>query len=261
MKNFKIAIAGAGNVATHLARALDAHVVAVASRNVASAFRLTATLSHAVPCTYGDIARYNPDIIIISVPDAAVASVAAAIGRPKNKPLVVHTSGSIDMSVMECVSPRVGVLYPLQTFTAGVDVKLSDVPFFLESRFPADLADIEEIARLLSPKIYFADAERRRTLHIAGVFTSNFTNILMDSVQRVLARDGYSLDVVKPLLDVTVAKAFAVGPENAQTGPARRGDTEVLRKHESELPDDLKPVYHALSKLIIDRFNPSVDYE
>ncbi len=249
----KIVLVGAGNVASHLAAALARRgfLSAIAGRTQANVDSLAAKVG--VPALHGyeDIASVAPDIVLISVADSAIVPVAEAIGSLPGTPLVLHTSGTVAKEALLPVSPRTGVLYPLQTFSKGTPVDISKVPFFTEAGDDDDLDIVDAIAMSMSAHVYHADAARRRTLHIAGVFTSNFTNVLLESVQRILAVDGYGLDTVRPLLEATVAKAFAIGPHAAQTGPARRGDTAVTQSQQNALPDELKEVYAALTELIV----------
>ncbi len=246
-----IALVGAGNVATHLARALKDNLTGIYSRNIDHAQALAEPLHLPAYDDFAYLRQQKPSIILVSVADKALPHIAEAIGPLDWNPLVLHTSGTVGMEVLGCISPRTGVLYPLQTFSAGAYVDLSEVPFFTETSKPEDLPIVDSLAYTISRHVHHADAAHRRTLHIAGVFTSNFTNILLESVERILATPGYPLEVVKPLIEATVAKAFAVGPHAAQTGPARRGDFEVIQRQKEALPEDLKPVYSVLTDLIL----------
>lgn len=246
-----IVLVGAGNVASHLAKALAPHLSGIYSRNTVHAKALAEAVGVVESGDLTQVGNTSPKIVIVSVADKAVADVAAAIGTLAGKPLIVHTSGTIGMEMLSQVSERVGVLYPLQTFSAGTPVNMAEVPFFTETAFVKDHDIVDAVARLISQHVYHADASHRRVLHIAGVFTSNFTNILLESTQEVLAEGGYGLEVVKPLIEATVAKAFAVGPHAAQTGPARRGDFEVINRQEAALPDHLREVYNTLTNLIL----------
>lgn len=130
-------------------------------------------------------------------------------------------------------------------------VDLSEVPFFTEASTEAALAVADGLASVLSEHVVHADASRRRALHIAGVLSCNFPNYLLECAGKVLADAGFGLDVVAPLVRTTIAKAFDVGPHDAQTGPARRGDIEVLRAQAASLPDDMAEIYRALSRSIM----------
>ena len=244
-------LVGSGNVATHIAHALAPWLSGIYSRNAAHAAALAAQVGVAASGSLTDVAASAPAVIIVSVADKAIAEVTDAIGTIGSNPLIVHTSGTVGMEALSAVSPRTGVLYPLQTFSAGTPVDMASVPFFTETACEADLDTVDSIARLISQHVYHADAAHRRVLHIAGVFTSNFTNILLECVQTVLKDGGYGLDVVRPLIEATVAKAFAVGPHAAQTGPARRGDFAVIDRQEAALPPHLKEAYRVLTDLIL----------
>ena len=58
--------------------------------------------------------------------------------------------------------------------------------------------------------------------------------------------------VLLPLLRQTVRKVGEMTPAEAQTGPAARGDSNVMQKQMESLPNDrLKEIYKAMSELIM----------
>ena len=191
------------------------------------------------------------DAVVVAVADSAVAAVAEQLGRLEGDPLCVHTSGSVDMGVMAPMSSRIGVLYPLMTFNRSTPVTCADVPFFTEACDSAVLERVDALAAMFSaiaPR--HADTAVRRTLHLAGVFTNNFVNVLLESTERILAADGLTLECVRPLLEATVANAVASGPHDSQTGPAVRGDRATIELQLDSLPAELKDVYRSLTTLI-----------
>ncbi len=191
------------------------------------------------------------DAVVVAVADSAVAAVAEQLGRLEGNPLCVHTSGSVDMGVMAPMSSRIGVLYPLMTFNRSTPVTCADVPFFTEACASAVLGRVDALAAMFSaiaPR--HADTAVRRTLHLAGVFTNNFVNVLLESTERILAADGLTLECVRPLLEATVANAVASGPHDSQTGPAVRGDRATIELQLDSLPAELKDVYRSLTTLI-----------
>ncbi len=253
-QRIKLAIAGAGNVATHLARGFHragCDIVSVSSRGNFSAIALADELgSKAVALS--EIDTDDVDFVVIAVSDSAVAAVASAI-KP-GRAIILHTSGSVPLSALN--HARCGVLYPLQTFSRDVDVDLSQVPFFTEAQGADVLPRIDSLAKLLSQNVYHADSTKRKALHVAGVLTSNFPIYLLDMAQRALAREGFGLEVVKPLVEATIAKAFRVGPHDAMTGPARRGDEAVVKAHEAWLTDKSdKEIYHIISDAILNSYH------
>lgn len=255
----RIAIVGAGNVATHLAMALrngGADIISVSSANPAHASALAARVdSVAVP-----VRDINPDadFVLIAVADRAVAPVSAQL--PEIKGIVAHTSGSVPLEALSARHKQAAVVYPLQTFSREVPLDVSQVPFFTEASDAATLATADALVGLMSAHIYHADSQSRRALHLAGVLTSNFPIHLMQIAERALQSKGFPLEVVKPLMEVTLAKAFAVGPEKALTGPARRGDRRVVELQESMLrnPDDAR-IYHDITTAILNEYSNEHD--
>lgn len=155
------------------------------------------------------------------------------------------------MSVLAPASDSVAVLYPLQTFSRGAHLDLRHVPFFTEASDTAALEVIDGYAHMLSPVVRHADSRQRTVLHIAGVMSCNFVNYLWRLTAEELGREGYGFELVRPLVEATLDKAFAIGPEAAQTGPAARGDLATIQKHISMLPADTAAIYDLLSQAII----------
>lgn len=247
-----IVIVGAGNVASHLARAFAPRLRAVLSRNPQHAQALAQSIGPDVVWgTPDELPGMDAPIVIFSLADQALAETAAQIGPLPGVPLVLHSSGTVTKEALAPLSPRTGVLYPLQTFSKDKDVDMSRVPFFTETAVEADLPLVDALAASVSEHVYHADEAHRRRLHIAGVFASNFPNILYEITEKILADAGYGLDTVRPLVEAMTAKAFEMGPHAAQTGPARRGDTQVMRSHSEALPPDLARIYDVLSQYIV----------
>jgi predicted short-subunit dehydrogenase-like oxidoreductase (DUF2520 family) len=74
----------------------------------------------------------------------------------------------------------------------------------------------------------------------------------------ILKPNNLEFEWLKPLIQETVTKSLAIGPENAQTGPAARGDMEVLDRHMAFLQSDekLAQLYQLLSQHIVDAYVP-----
>lgn len=250
---------GAGNVASHLAPALErsgaGHVVQVYSRNIASARGLASALENAVAIDDQSQVIPDADVYIVSLVDHAVSEVLSRI--PRNKALWLHTSGSLPMDVLESMSGSIGVFYPLQTFSKGVDVDMAEVPLFIEGSSPEVADRIRRIAERVTPKVHYADGDLRKRMHIAAVFACNFTNHMFTIADDLLRRDGLSLEVLHPLLKETVRKALNGSPAQGQTGPAVRGDREVMEAHESMLDPQLAEIYRMISASIYNRHHKS----
>lgn len=248
----KLTIIGSGNVATHIAGGFEAagcHICAVYSRDIVHARRLADNLTDCRAIDDLSLIPADSDLYIIASSDTAVAEIAARM--PRVGGIVVHTSGSVPMDALRPASDRIGVLYPLQTFSRDSRLDLRRVPFFTEASDEATLTEIDGFARMISDRVYHADSRRRTTLHIAGVLSCNFVNYLWQLTEEVLGADGYSLDVVQPLIEVTLKKAMEIGPYKAQTGPAVRGDLATIERHKSLLPNEVADLYQLISYSII----------
>lgn len=249
----KIAVIGSGNVATHLTCGLCAaghEIAAVYSRTPAHARELAGKVGARVLSAPDELVAPGADAVLVSLADSCAAKVVASLPALAEA-VVLHTSGTLPQEILLPVSNDAGILYPLQTFSKDVPVDLHEVPFFIEGTSARAVDMARALASSLSPKVHYADATRRKLLHIAGVLSCNFPNYLWECCEKLLAEAGYPLDVVEPLVRATVAKAFSVGPHKAQTGPARRRDMVVIETHAAALPDGLSGIYRALSEEII----------
>lgn len=249
-----VVLVGAGNVATHLGRALTAagYVVRqVYSRTVKSA----SALAEELHCDYttdaaavaGDAALY-----IVSVKDDALSQVLPWVVRRNPSALFVHTAGSVPMDVWKGLAGRYGVLYPMQTFSRQRAVDFSTVSFFVEANTAADLALLKELSVRLGGKVYEASSEQRRYLHIAAVFACNFSNHMYAVADRLLAVHGLPFEALLPLIDETARKVHGLPPKAAQTGPAVRDDRNVMECHRAMLSSEpeLAELYRTVSRSI-----------
>ncbi len=231
MKTKTAVIVGSGNVATHIGKALHKagiKILQVCSPTANNAKALAKKLKADFITNPADIIA-DVDIIIISIKDDALAAFCkkAKFGNT----LTVHTSGTMGASVLKASSKNYGVLYPFQTFTKDVKMKMKDVPFCIEGNNEEALHQLKKLANTLSHNVYEISGEQRPWLHIMGVFSSNFTNLMLKVAHQLAAEHGIPFEIVFPLISQTVSKVKHLPPADAQTGPAVRGDAEVVLKH------------------------------
>lgn len=254
MEASKIVLVGAGNVATHLGRALREaghDILQVYSRTEESARTLAQALGTDFTVRMDEV-RTDANLYIVAVKDDALAEVLPRLVRRNPAALFVHTAGSISIDVWKGLAEHYGVLYPLQTFSRLRPVDFSRIPCFVEASTPADTAYLLRLARQLSGCVFAASSEQRLYLHVAAVFACNFTNHLYAVCQQLLEEHDLPFEVMLPLIDETARKVHHLSPAEAQTGPARRGDTNVMEHHLQLLHDrpELAAVYDILSKSI-----------
>lgn len=226
--------------------------VAVWSRTLESA----SVLGKRVGCDYTDDLAALPqaDVVIISVVDSALCEVAAKVATLYPSALILHTAGSIPVSALrDAGATRYGVFYPMQTMSKSNIVPLDNVTIFIEGSNDADIEYLDALASSLSSKVAYATSEQRRFLHVAAIFACNFPNALYCMVAELLESKGLPFDSMLPLIDEAARKVHDMPPLAAQTGPAKRGDHNVMNAHKAMLPNELASIYEAMSNYIMKR--------
>lgn len=253
MNNKRVVLIGAGNVAHHLAPALlkaGLNLCQIYSRSMESARELG--MKTGITYTADLFAVYpDADIYIFCVSDDALLPVFKSL-RINNKALVLHTSGSMPMNLFQPYRERFGVLYPLQSFTKKRDLDFKEIPLCIEASTPVVLKEVRELAELLTMTVKEINTEKRKQLHLAAVFANNFTNHLYGIAGKILEKEGLDFDMLRPLIFETAHKVMLMPPENAQTGPARRGDERILSMHKNLLKTNkkLQNIYALMSDSI-----------
>ena len=249
----KIVLIGAGNLATHLGKALHAaghDMVQVFSRTMQSAETL-ASLLDAEPLTDMAQVRDDADVYIFSVKDSALEQLISQLCGGEKK-VFLHTAGSMPMSVFRGKALHYGVLYPMQTFSKQREVDFSIIPCFIEANDEFALKQIEGLAGQISHRVYQLSSEDRKYLHLSAVFACNFANHCYAASQELLQQHGIPFDVMLPLIDETAAKVHGMTPKDAQTGPAVRYDENVIGKQIQLLENQpyFQKIYDCMSKSI-----------
>ena len=257
-QQLSIVLIGAGNLATHLAKALyrSGNIIQqVYSRTEASAVSLAKEVEATPVTTFRNVTN-DADLYIVALKDAVLEELIPVMVKGKEEALWVHTAGSIPMSVWEGHGlSRYGVFYPMQTFSKQREVCFSSIPVFVESNRSGDLELLKTVASSVSKSVYEADSEQRRSLHLAAVFCCNFTNHMYALAAELLEKYGLPFDTMKALIDETATKVHELPPYLAQTGPAVRNDVNVMNKHLQMLEGDAKmqAIYRLISDSIHER--------
>ncbi|MEG1563729.1 MAG: DUF2520 domain-containing protein [Bacteroides sp.] len=249
-----IVFIGAGNLATNLAKSLyrkGFRIVQVYSRTQESAGALAKEVEASFTTNLYDIVR-DAQLYIVSLKDSALTELLPQIAMGKQKALLVHTAGSLPLSLWDGYTERYGVFYPLQTFSKLREVNFKEIPFFIEANSPQDAELLKAIAATLSDKVYEATSEQRKSLHLAAVFTSNFTNHMYVLTAELLKKNNLPFDVMLPLIDETARKVHELKPSAAQTGPAVRYDKNVIDAHLDMLSanPEMQKLYELISQSI-----------
>ncbi len=217
-----VAIIGAGRLGTAMAAALRSAGVAVQG-----------------PLGRGQ-APEGADVVLLCVPDAAIAEVADSIAVG---PLVGHCSGATTLEPL--AGHRAFSLHPLLTVPADVVTDFRGVPCAVAG----DEVAVRLATTLGMKPLAVADADRA-AYHAAASMASNFLVTLEVAAERVAATAGLSREDLLPLVQATVDNWAALGAA-ALTGPIARGDHETVARHRETLAErapDLLDLYDTLAE-------------
>ncbi|MDP1803273.1 MAG: DUF2520 domain-containing protein [Bacteroidota bacterium] len=248
----KIVIIGCGNVAWHLAKQFtglkkyELFVYNHRANNLLNDFKTK--LKCSVSPNLNKIIT-DADFYFICVVDKNISSVAKKIKIKNPNAIVIHTSGSAKINELgEKFSTA--VFYPLQTFSKHDEVNWKETPIIVEAKNATIKTKILNLAKDFSNNVSSLNYKERLTLHLAAVLVNNFTNALFVAAGDLVGKDKKML---LPLIKQTVLKIQKLDPRAAQTGPAKRGDKNVMEKHLKLLSskNDIKKTYKQLSSLIV----------
>jgi predicted short-subunit dehydrogenase-like oxidoreductase (DUF2520 family) len=162
------------------------------------------------------------ELVLICVPDAAIAGVAAAL---EPGPWVAHVSGGTPLTALEPHARRF-TLHPLQTFTR------SRGPEQLDGAWAAVSAETEaarslgfELADLLGLRPFELADEERRLYHAGAVVASNYLVTLQRAASELFLAAGAPPEALRPLMLRTIENEFEL------TGPVARGDWGTVERH------------------------------
>jgi predicted short-subunit dehydrogenase-like oxidoreductase (DUF2520 family) len=173
-----------------------------------------------------DLDSDEPEVVLLCVPDGAIADVAASLAPG---PWVAHVSGATPLAALAPHERRFGV-HPLQTFTRGRG------PEQLDGAWAAVTAADDDaraagfwVADALGLRP-FALAEESRTLYHAGaVFVSNYLVTLQRAATLLFESAGAPPEALEPLMRRTIENHFEL------TGPISRGDWATIEAHRTAI--------------------------
>lgn len=190
-----------------------------------------------------DLAR-DSELLLVAVSDRAIPEVANAI--PESDALVFHASGAL-------LSVRGGFsLHPLKSLPpvgTPSDLEGTLLVFEGEHRRTAKL-----IATAVGARFCEVAPEQKALYHAAAVFGANYVAASLDIAQRLMTNAG----VTGVREDLVALASSAIENwrrhEDARrfTGPAARGDAEVMARHVEALGDEaeLAELYQRLAEQI-----------
>ncbi len=203
-------------------------------------------------------------LVIIAVPDDAVARAAAALAGADGSwtgRVAVHTSGLLPAAALARLAgrgARVASLHPIQSFPrkAMPAAAFTGIAWGLEGDETAVEA-AAAVVRALRGHVILLAAEDKPVYHAACALASNALVALEWTAAGLLGRAGLAEGTAEaalfPLAQGTLQSVKSFGPEKALTGPILRGDVATVRRHLEALgaAPGAREVYAALGKQVL----------
>ncbi len=187
-----------------------------------------------------DLASAEPELVLVCVPDGAIAEVAATI--PVG-PWLAHVSGATPLTALAPHERRFG-MHPLQTFTRARGPEQLDGAW---AAVTAEAADARDAGFWLAETLGlrpFALAEESRTLYHAGaVFASNYLVTLHRAASLLFESAGAPAEALEPLMRRTIENSFEL------TGPIARGDWSTVEAHRAAIRSERPELDHLYETL------------
>jgi predicted short-subunit dehydrogenase-like oxidoreductase (DUF2520 family) len=201
------------------------------------------------------------DFIIISTQESKIreaAELAAVYSKPKGK-IFLHTSNFLTSDELISLNEKgaiVASFSPLQTFAEtgpSSEENLFKGIFFLAEGDQEGVKLAERIAGDLEAHVLVIDKADKPYIHIAAVSASNFLVAILKLAEGQLKRVGercrasIDIKVLLPLIKQTLKNVESRGMESSVTGPVKRKEMGIVKKHLEMLEGDEKELYKALS--------------
>jgi predicted short-subunit dehydrogenase-like oxidoreductase (DUF2520 family) len=214
---------------------------------------------------YPERISLKSDIVFFTVPDREINAVSIDCyrkGWTRSDQIWAHCSGSLDSTILKIndfiPAGRLSI-HPAQTFATPIFKKssLKNITYAIEGNYSGINAGIEIVKRT-GARFFEISADQKPLYHAACVICANFLVAIEDSALTILTDLGINendaLRLIYPLAERTL-KNFAVkGSARSLSGPARRGDTEIIKSHLKNLSHkypDIAAIYKILTERLM----------
>jgi predicted short-subunit dehydrogenase-like oxidoreductase (DUF2520 family) len=190
-----------------------------------------------------DLWREGAELVLLCVPDRAIAEVARGI---EPGPWVAHVSGATALASLDPHERRFS-LHPLQTFTLARGREQLDGAWAAVTAENDDARALGwELAETLGLKPFDLADDARTLYHAGATIASNYMVTLYRAASHLFEHAGAPPEALVPLMVRTIENGFEL------TGPISRGDWTVVDAHLAALHDEhpeLEPMYRALAEV------------
>ena len=186
--------------------------------------------------------REDAELILLCVPDSAIADVARTVA---SGPWIAHVSGATPLAALDPHTKRFSI-HPLQTFTRARG------PEQLDGAYAAVTAESGEarergfrLAQTLGLQPFELADDARPLYHAGAAIASNYLVTLHRVATELFRAAGAPPEGLVPLMRRTIDNGFEL------TGPIERGDWQTVEAHRRAIRDaapELEHVYDVLAE-------------
>jgi predicted short-subunit dehydrogenase-like oxidoreductase (DUF2520 family) len=163
-----------------------------------------------------------PDLVLLCVPDRAIAEVAAGVSVG---PWIAHVSGAAHLSALDPHQRRF-TLHPLQTFNqSGAASQLDGAWAALSAESDEALIRAHWLASALDLHAFEMADDARVLYHAGAAIASNYLVTLYRAASALFECAGAPPEALLPLMRRTIDNGFEL------TGPIARGDWSTVDAH------------------------------
>jgi predicted short-subunit dehydrogenase-like oxidoreductase (DUF2520 family) len=257
---------GAGRVGMALAVLLEAarHRVVAATGGEATRERVRRYLKFTtfVPAEEAVRAARSAKVVIIAVPDDGIVDVCTELGERRAfraAQHVLHLSGSVGLDALQPAADygaEILSLHPLQTFPdvdTGV-ARLPGSPIAVTARTEGGFVFGESLALDIGGAPFRLADEVKGLYHAAAVFSSNYLVVVEGMAEHLFKMAGLPdpVGMFAPLARSALEATLTLGPREALTGPAVRGDAGTIARNLAALEEyapEAVPAYVSLARM------------
>ena len=169
-----------------------------------------------------ELSEDGPELVLLCVPDRAIAEVAAAL--PPG-PWVAHVSGATPLAALDPHVRRFSV-HPLQTFTRSRGAEQLDGAFAAVSAETDEACEVGVwLAVTLGLEPFTLADSKRVAYHAGAAIASSYLVTLRRAAGSLLDAAGAPPEALDPLMRRTIENDFEL------TGPIARGDWATVDAH------------------------------
>jgi predicted short-subunit dehydrogenase-like oxidoreductase (DUF2520 family) len=187
--------------------------------------------------------RDDADVVLLCVPDTAIADVAR--GLAPGPGWVGHTSGATPLKALDPHERRFG-LHPLQSFARARSAEQLDGTYAAITAETEEAREVGfELAGLLGLRPFALAEEDRALYHAGAAIASNYLVTLHDAAAEIFEEVGAPPDGLRPLMQGVIDSGFEL------TGPIARGDWATVDRHFEAIrarKPKLEPLYRVLAE-------------